>query len=50
MKGVLLDKVGGEFEIAKDLDIPRPGPGQILVKSLVTGINPVYAAFLFPFS
>jgi NADPH:quinone reductase-like Zn-dependent oxidoreductase len=42
MQGVLLDKVGGEYKIVKDLEIPKPGPGQILVKSLATGINPVY--------
>ena len=41
MKGVLLDKVGGEFKIVDDLDVPTPGPGQVLVKSLVVGINPV---------
>lgn len=41
MKGLLLDKVGGEFRIVDDLDVPTPGPGQVLVKSLVTGINPV---------
>jgi NADPH:quinone reductase-like Zn-dependent oxidoreductase len=41
MRGVLLDKVGGELKIVDDLDVPTPGPGQVVVKSLVTGINPV---------
>jgi NADPH:quinone reductase-like Zn-dependent oxidoreductase len=41
IRGVLLSKVGGAFEIVDNIDMPKPGKGQILVKSLVTGINPV---------
>jgi NADPH:quinone reductase-like Zn-dependent oxidoreductase len=42
MKGILLDKVGGDFHLVDTLDKPSPGNKQILVKSLVTAINPVY--------
>jgi len=41
MKGVIVSKVGAPFEVVDNLTKPSPGPGQILVKSLVTGINPV---------
>lgn len=40
MKGVILPKVGGAFELVDNLEVPKPGPRQILVKSIVTGINP----------
>lgn len=42
MKGILLDKVGGDFHLVDTLEKPSPGNKQILVKSLVTAINPVY--------
>jgi NADPH:quinone reductase-like Zn-dependent oxidoreductase len=42
MKGILLDKVGGDFVLADTIEKPTPGRKQILVKSLVTAINPVY--------
>ncbi|KFY55512.1 hypothetical protein V496_06974 [Pseudogymnoascus sp. VKM F-4515 (FW-2607)] len=41
MKGILLDKVGGDFHLVDTLEKPTPGRNQILVKSLVTAINPV---------
>lgn len=41
MKGILLEKVGGEFTLVDTLEKPKPGPTQVLVKSLVAGINPV---------
>jgi len=41
MKGVIVSEVGGSYEIVSNLDKPKPGPGQVLVKSIVTGINPV---------
>jgi hypothetical protein len=44
MEGVVLDNTGGEYKVVNDLNIPKPGPGQILVKSLVTGINPACVA------
>jgi len=41
MKGVIVSKVCGPWEIVDNIEKPTPGPHQILVKSLVTGINPV---------
>ncbi|KFZ00211.1 hypothetical protein V500_01136 [Pseudogymnoascus sp. VKM F-4518 (FW-2643)] len=41
MKGILVDKAGGEFHLVDTLEKPTPGRNQILVKSLVTAINPV---------
>ncbi len=41
MKGVLLEKAGGDFAIVDTLEPPKPGRNQILVKSQVVGINPV---------
>jgi hypothetical protein len=48
MKGVILSKVGGDYEIVDHLEKPEPGRHQILVKSIVTGINPVYVILSFP--
>ena len=42
MKGILLDKVGGEYHLEDTIEKPTPGRKQVLVKSLVTAINPVY--------
>lgn len=48
MKGVIVPKAGGEFEVVDNLDKPSLGDGEILVKSLVAGLNPMYAlTFLF---
>ncbi|OBT70025.1 hypothetical protein VE03_00458 [Pseudogymnoascus sp. 23342-1-I1] len=41
MQGILLDKVGGDFHLVDTLEKPTPGRNLILVKSLVTAINPV---------
>jgi hypothetical protein len=41
MKGVLLGKVNGTFEVVNTLEEPKPDKDQVLVKSLVTAINPV---------
>ncbi len=41
MKGVVVDKVGGPYKVVEDLEKPKPGPDQILVKSITTAINPV---------
>jgi NADPH:quinone reductase-like Zn-dependent oxidoreductase len=43
MKGLIVTKIGGDYELVNDLEKPSPGKGQILVKSIATGINPVYA-------
>ncbi len=48
MKGIQVAKVGGTFEYVENLEKPKPGKNQILVKSLVTAINPVYALLLQP--
>ncbi|OBT88014.1 hypothetical protein VE02_02899 [Pseudogymnoascus sp. 03VT05] len=41
MEGILLDNAGGDFHLVTTLEEPTPGRNQILVKSLVTAINPV---------
>jgi NADPH:quinone reductase-like Zn-dependent oxidoreductase len=41
MKGVLVEKAGGEYTLVDTVEKPKPGKGQILVKSLVSGLNPV---------
>lgn len=43
MQAILLDAPGGTYRLVDDITKPVPGSGQILVKSLVTAINPVYA-------
>ena len=42
MKGVIFEKQGADPKVVDDLEKPKPGPDQILVKSLWTAINPVY--------
>jgi len=41
MKGVSVAKAGAPFEVVDGLEKPVPGEKQILVQSMVTGINPV---------
>lgn len=41
MKGIVLDKIGGEYALVDALDKPTPAKKQMLVKSLATGLNPV---------
>lgn len=41
MKGILVEGVGKTFDYVENLEKPAPGKNQILVKSLVTAINPV---------
>ena len=43
MKGVIVEAVGGQYKVVENLEKPKPGPDQILVKSVTTAINPVYA-------
>lgn len=43
MKGVALEKPGAEPQVVDSLEKPKPSPDQILVKSVYTAINPVYA-------
>ena len=47
MKGILLAEAGGQFTLVDNLEIPKPSRKQILVKSLVTGINPVFVPASF---
>jgi len=42
MKGVTVAQAGAPFEIVDTLVKPCPGPREILVKSLVAGMNPMY--------
>ncbi len=41
MKGILLPSADSQFSVATSLEVPKPARRQILVKSLVAGINPV---------
>ena len=42
MKGVSVEKVGAPWTIVDGIEKPKPGLGQVLVKSIFTAINPVY--------
>lgn len=46
MKGVVVKKPGAAFEVVTDIEKPKPGVDQILVKSIATAINPVYACLI----
>lgn len=46
MKGLTVAKPGAPYELVSDIETPAPGSKQVLVKSLYTGINPVYASEL----
>lgn len=41
MKGVIVEKLGGDLKVVSDLEKPRPGADQLLVKSLIVAMNPV---------
>ncbi|CAD6443498.1 1ccab4a0-e852-45a6-85f6-20e115bc98b0 [Sclerotinia trifoliorum] len=41
MKGVIIKSLNASWEVVDNLENPVPGKHQILVKSLVTGINPL---------
>jgi len=49
MKGTVVEQVGAEPKVVNYLQKPKPGPGQILVKSLYTAMNPVYVHKLLTF-
>jgi NADPH:quinone reductase-like Zn-dependent oxidoreductase len=40
MRAVVLDEFGGSFE-ARDLPVPEPGPGEVLVRVAASGVNPL---------
>lgn len=41
MKGVILAGQNAPWQTAENIEKPAPGKNQILVRSLVTGINPL---------
>ncbi|KAL8965364.1 MAG: hypothetical protein Q9197_006552 [Variospora fuerteventurae] len=41
MTGVVIEGVGSPYKVVHDLEVPEPGEGQVLVKSIATAINPV---------
>ncbi|KAH6665684.1 chaperonin 10-like protein, partial [Halenospora varia] len=41
MQGILLEKAGGDYALVDNLEKPKPGKNQVLVRSLVAGLNPV---------
>ncbi|KIV90815.1 hypothetical protein PV10_05422 [Exophiala mesophila] len=43
MKGVVFEQVGANPKLVHDLEVPSPGPGQVLVKPIWMAINPVDA-------
>jgi NADPH:quinone reductase-like Zn-dependent oxidoreductase len=40
MRAAVLDEFGGPF-IARDLPVPEPGPGEVLVRVAASGVNPL---------
>ena len=42
MKAIVVPSQGSPMEVRDNLDVPKPGDDQILVKSVYTAINPVY--------
>ena len=45
MKGVIIREANAEPIVTDSLERPKPGRGQVLVKSLYVGLNPVYVPF-----
>jgi NADPH:quinone reductase-like Zn-dependent oxidoreductase len=43
MKGVIVKEIGATATVVNDLAVPEPEDSQVLVKSIYTAINPVYA-------
>ena len=41
MRGVLVEKVGGPevLDFKTDLPVPKPGPGEVLIKNELAGLN-----------
>lgn len=44
MKGVIIETPGAPYKAVADIEKPKPNADQILVKSIATAINPVYAS------
>lgn len=49
MKGVVKEAVGSPYKVVEDLEVPEPGEGKLLAKSIATAINPVCAFSFLPF-
>lgn len=49
MKAVITKEANAPFEVVNDVEKPKPGPGQILVKSIAAAINPVWVSFFLSF-
>ena len=41
MRGVIVPELNGPYTVVDNLDVPEPGEGQVLVKSISTAINPL---------
>lgn len=41
MKGIVVEKQGAPAKVTEGLEVPEPGEGQVLVKSVYTATNPV---------
>jgi len=50
MNGITISAPGSPFEKSDRIPRPKPAKGQVLVKSLWTGINPVYVAIFLVLS
>ena len=48
MKGVIVEAPGAPWKVVENLEVPKPAPDQILVKSIAAAINPVYALCSIP--
>lgn len=43
MKAVVVEKQGAAPDVRADLEVPEPGEGQVLVRTVYTAVNPVDA-------
>ena len=48
MKGVIVEAAGAPWKVVDNLEVPKPAADQVLVKSIATAINPVYAHHFIP--
>jgi NADPH:quinone reductase-like Zn-dependent oxidoreductase len=48
MKGVSVSGVGKTYDVVDNLTKPVPGPHQVLVKPIYSGLNPVYVSSALP--
>ena len=45
MKGVIVEKAGGELKLVNDVEKPKPGPDQLLAKSIYSSLQPMYVDY-----